>query len=159
MTSGSTGSQGAFVSSRCRDRDAHAGAAATRLTEREAGFSLIEVLAALVILAAALSTLYPTFGSSLRALQAADGHLAARQLAQSLIEEQTLAREVRNGETRGRLGDYRWSVSIAPADEELVPDPGAGKWRLHRLAVEVAWGEGRAGRSFRLETLQLAKSP
>lgn len=118
------------------------------------GFSLIEVLVALVILAIGLGTLYSAFSTALGASGRADSHLAATHLAQSLLDQQTTGRIFKPGVTRGRQDQFAWSVAIDPADEELAPAAAAGSWQLLRMVVTVAWPRQR---QVRLETLHLAK--
>lgn len=148
MRSGSTGSPA--VSSSSRRREARGN------RHGIGGFSLIEVLAALVILALGLGTLYSTFNTALSAAGRADGHLSAMQLAQSLLDVHTAGRALKPGATRGRQDPYQWQVMIEPADEELTPPVQAGDWLLHRLVVTVSWPRQR---QVRLETLHLAKPP
>lgn len=120
------------------------------------GFSLIEALAAIAVLAIALATLLPALGAALRVSRVAEGHLAARLQAQSLIEEQTMARVLSPGATHGGSGDMRWTIVVEPADETLARDSGPGDWRLYRIEVVVEWPRQRR---FALSTLHLARSP
>ena len=142
MKFGSTGSRGVFWW--CRHPD----------SRPANGFSLIEVLAALVILALGLGSLYAAFNNALGAAGRADSHLAATLLAQSLLDQQTAGRVFKPGVTRGRQDRFSWTMAIEPADQELAPTAVAGSWQLIRMAVTVAWPRQR---QVRLETLHLAK--
>jgi general secretion pathway protein I len=121
----------------------------TQPTPRAAGFTLIEALAAIVILALALSALLSAHDAGLRGVAAIDEHLHARLLAQSLLAQWTRDRAPQ-GPTRGRSGRFAWAVSIVPYAGG--PPPRTGQWMLHELTVTVAWP---GGRQIRLNTLRL----
>ena len=101
------------------------------------GFTLIEALAAIVILALALSALLSAHDTGLRGATTIDDHLQARLLAQSLLAQWSLERTPQPP-SQGRSGRFAWSVTIAPyAGGTLHRQPG--NWMLHELTVTVAW--------------------
>jgi general secretion pathway protein I len=117
------------------------------------GFTLIEALAAIVILALALSALLSAHDSGLRGATALDDHLQARLLAQSLLAQWSLDRAPQ-APSQGRSGRFAWSVSMAP-----YAGAGGGtrqqqsdQWMLHELTVTVAWPPHR---QIQLSTLRL----
>jgi prepilin-type N-terminal cleavage/methylation domain-containing protein len=118
------------------------------------GFSLLEALAALVILVMGLSSLYSAFNSALGAAGRADAHVAAMHLAQSLMDQHSAPRVFRAGTMRGRQDQFTWTLDVTPADEEIAPSAQPGSWQLLRLTVTVMWPRQRR---FQLETLQLAR--
>lgn len=152
---------------RCRRR-----IRAARAVGGNSGFSLLEVLAALTILAIALSALYGSFGTAVRARDTAAHRLAATQLAQSLLSEQLLNRAIETTVTSGRVGAYQWVIAIRPFEDERSPasgkartrfekkeetraaPPPADQWRLFEISVTVNWPRNR---SMRLDTLHLAR--
>jgi type II secretion system protein I len=120
------------------------------------GFTLIEALAAIVILALALSALLSAHDTGLRGATAIDDHLLARTLAQSVLAQRSLDRAPQ-APSQGRSGRFTWTVSIAPyagAVGTLHQQPG--HWMLHELTVTVAWPPRR---QIRLSTLRLMSVP
>ncbi len=116
------------------------------------GFTLIEALAAIVILALALSALLPAHDTGLRGATAIDEHLQARLLAQSLLAQRSLDR-VAQAPSQGRSDRFAWSVAVVPytgAGGSLHQQPG--QWMLHELTVTVAWSPRR---QIQLSTLRL----
>jgi general secretion pathway protein I len=107
------------------------------------GFSLLEVVVALAVLALVLGALYPIFSSSARQALLARDYGEAVSLAQSkLADVEVLAPGVQSGQGTGR---FRWQRTIEPlASEESAPV-------LYRIAVQVQWGE----RAITLTTLRL----
>jgi prepilin-type N-terminal cleavage/methylation domain-containing protein len=117
-----------------------------------AGFTLIEALAAIVILALALSVLLSAHDTGLRGATAIDDHLQARTLAQSLLAQWSLDRTPQ-APSQGRSGRFTWTVSVAPytgAVGTLHQQPSG--WMLHQLTVTVAWPPRR---QIQLRTLRL----
>jgi type II secretion system protein I len=116
------------------------------------GFTLIEALCAIVILAVALSALLSAHDTGLRGATAIDDHLQARLLAQTLLAQQSLERGPQ-APSQGRSGRFAWSVSVAPyagAVGTLHQEPG--HWMLHELTATVAW---QPRRQIQLTTLRL----
>jgi len=123
----------------------------TQPTRTERGFTLIEALAAIVILALALTSLFSAHNTGLRGATAIDEHLQARLLAQSLLAQWSRDR-VPQGPSQGRSGRFAWAVSVAPYSGGAPRR--TGEWALYELAVTVAW----PGRQIRLTTLRLLRA-
>ncbi|MGH6808611.1 MAG: prepilin-type N-terminal cleavage/methylation domain-containing protein [Ensifer adhaerens] len=104
----------------------------------DAGFTLLEVLVAVAILAAVVSVV----PRSLVSARASIGHSRA-WLEARLVAEEVLAGELRNGRTRpgvfsGEVRGRRWRVVVAPAEVADAP-PGSGRALLEaRISVEVS---------------------
>lgn len=137
-------------SSRCREVSLP-----SPMLSDEGGFTLIEALAALAILALMLSALYPSLSAAGLSLSRVDARMGALQLASSLAEEQSVLRVLKPGVTRGRQGDYRWQITVANLPDEQAIEVSGG-WRLYQVDVAVTWPPQR---SVRLQSLQLAKPP
>jgi general secretion pathway protein I len=121
-----------------------------RRRRAERGFTLIEALAAIVILALSLSALLSAHDVGLRGVSAIDEHMRARLLAQSLLAEWSQDRLAR-APSEGRSGRFAWRVSMAPyggaggGGEGDGRDSGRGAqpWVLHEVTVTVAWAPAR----------------
>ena len=127
------------------------------------GFTLLEVLVALVIALAALNGLYGSIASTLRTAQTAAGWQRAVSLAQSRLAAAGLAPVA--GEQRGDSGDgYRWITRVdllasAAAPRNVRSGPWARGTALYRVAVNIVWNEGRAERRFVLDSALLGTAP
>ncbi len=121
------------------------------------GFTLIEVLVALLVMSIAVVAVLQLFGGGLRLARAAGDSLEATLLAESKLSE--LAGETLvEGTTEGTDGDYRWSRRVT-VDRSLLPDDdrdAGSPARLARVAVEVRWGRNRR---FELVTLRPLGEP
>jgi general secretion pathway protein I len=114
-------------------------------TTRQSGFTLIEVLVALVVLAVAVVAVLQLFGGGLRLARASGDHLEATLLASSMLTD--LAWEtLEEGTTEGSVGAFRWSrqITVDPALLPEEPDPARpDPVKLARVSVDVRWGKNR----------------
>lgn len=112
---------------------------------RQAGFTLLEVLVALIILTVVGVAVLQLFGGGLRLARASADHLEATLLAAAKLSELP-AGAVEEGATEGNEGPYRWTRQVAfePGLLPLDPKaPQANQVRLARVSVEVRWGKNR----------------
>ncbi|MGH7266728.1 MAG: type IV pilus modification PilV family protein [Candidatus Rokuibacteriota bacterium] len=115
------------------------------MRRRQAGFTLLEVLVALVILTVTGVAVLQLFGGGLRLARASGEHLEATLLATAKLAELP-AGSVEEEVTDGTEGPYRWTrqVTIDPA---LLPfdanAPQAERVRIARVSVDVRWGRNR----------------
>lgn len=112
---------------------------------RDEGFTLIEVLVALVVLATTVVAVLQLFGGGLRLARAAGDQADAALLASAKLAELDPG-PLSEGAVNGIEGPYRWTrrITLAPSLLPVEPDtPEALTVRLARVNVEVQWGQGR----------------
>ena len=137
----------------------------------QGGFTLLEVLIAFVIAAAALTALTRAGLDGLLSLQAASRYEQALARAQSRLATALHGPPLRPGTLEGDDGGgFRWRVQVRPADGPTVQPLGSrGARRLMRVqsvlfavSVQVWWGGGDADaaapRMVRLDTLQVVST-
>ena len=122
--------------------------------ERQAGFSLLEILVAFTILATVITVLLQVFAGGLRNLRVGEDYVTAAAVAEARLAEVGRAVPVVAGEDDGVLGDYHWRRSIVPYDGLPLSDLAVTV--LFAVEVTVRWGEGRSARSLSLTTLRAA---
>jgi general secretion pathway protein I len=120
---------------------------------RQSGFTLVEVLAAFVLLALVLSTSFQLFSTGLARSGDLEGYSRALVIAQSQLAQFGESETFEEGQSTGESEDrrYRWTVSISRYDAPVeggtpppaaVAQPGAElapPYVLYRIAVRVAW--------------------
>ena len=119
----------------------------------DGGFTLLEVMVAMVILSVAVVTLVQLSSQGLRLLRVSGEHQDAVMLADRLARSADVSGE---SVDTGHEGAFEWErrtrLVAVPAD--LVP-VGTGAPRLLSLSVAVKWGSGR---SVEISTLRLAQA-
>ena len=140
------------------------GGAGMRLMTHASGFSLLEVLAAFVILALVGTALFRVFSGALGNVTASDEYSRATLYAESRLAELGVEAPLREGAQQGTSDDgfYAWTAKIEPYTPPGITadmDSAAATMaiRLWRLAVTVTW-PGVAGneRSIALATMRVA---
>ena len=148
-----------------------------RSMHRAGGFTLIEALVAVTLLALLFGALMPVFQQGLAVLRSGDRHTRAVLLAQSILDRELALGDAQglsaqDGASQGNLSheagqDYRWQVTRTPfIDEQVDPTSdetgsqsalGAnldeGLFELVQVSVVVRWPENEFG--VQLHTLAL----
>jgi prepilin-type N-terminal cleavage/methylation domain-containing protein len=111
----------------------------------EGGFTLFEVLVAIMVLAVAVVAALQLFGGGLRLARASADHMGATLLASAKLSELP-AGPLEEEEAEGTEGDYRWTrhVALEPTLRPVEPAaPNQDTVRLARVTVKVMWGKER----------------
>jgi general secretion pathway protein I len=107
------------------------------------GFSLLEVISAILLLAIAFAALLHVAGASLHLADQSGQVSRADMWAQAKLDALGVAEPLAAGESDGDFGtDYRWHLRVAPWQDD---DPPAGSpLTLYRVDLDVQWGaQGR----------------
>jgi general secretion pathway protein I len=126
----------------------------TRRPAPDAGFTLLEVLVALVVLATAVTAILQLFGGGLRLARSAGDHADAALLASAKLADLEPG-PLTEGTTEGTDGPYHWTRRVALQPALLPVEPGSAegsRLRLARVSVEVRWGQSRR---FELATVRV----
>ncbi|MDP2901652.1 MAG: type II secretion system protein [Methylovulum sp.] len=128
-------------------------------TNKQQGFSLLEILIAFSILALSIGILLKIFSGGVNTAVVAEEYTAAVQIAEALMTRTGVETPLQTGETSGLENEYyHWRVTIDPylLNPEKV-DIKALNLVLFKVDVTVSWGEGNGSeRQIELSTLKLA---
>src|SRR5215475_11480196 len=95
----------------------------------DGGFTIIEVLIALAVVAIAIVAIGYVMSTNARGVRGLENHVALVQTAQTVLATAIPPRkELAPGSLAGEIRDYRWQVDIGPV--------GDG-WVVHN--VDIAW--------------------
>ncbi|MGH6943465.1 MAG: type IV pilus modification PilV family protein [Geminicoccaceae bacterium] len=120
------------------------------------GFTLLEVLVALVIFALAFGVFAQIVQTGLRQSASADAISAATLLARSQLARVGVELPLEVGDTAGEAEDgLRWHTEIRLAE----PPPEQSDLAAYLVRVTVAWSESRREREVTLTTLQVGPPP
>jgi general secretion pathway protein I len=133
-----------------------------------AGFTLIEVLVAISVLAVVLGAIGAVVGNTVRTIRSVDRRLPLLETAQSLIASLPARDALQPGTQSGTSGDFRWRIDAVLLNRN-VPDNAAAalstaatdtppkvNWMPLSITVRV---QGSEGPPVRLDTVRLIPRP
>jgi general secretion pathway protein I len=134
----------------------------------DAGFTLIEVLVAISVLAVVLGAIGAVVGNTVRTIRSVDRRLPLLETAQSLIASLPSRDALKAGTQAGTSGDFRWRIDAVLLNRN-VPDneaaalstaatgaPAKVNWVPLAITVRV---QGSEGPPVRLDTVRLIPGP
>jgi general secretion pathway protein I len=87
-------------------------------TDRDAGFTIIEVLIALAVVAVSIVAIGSVMSTNARGVRLLEQHVTLMQNARSVMTAGIPPRaELGPGELSGAIGDYRWNIDVGPLGE------------------------------------------
>ena len=119
------------------------------------GFSLVEMLVAMVILSLSLGVLYQAAAGAIRNARVSGEYTQAVILAESKLAEYGYV-TAENFFVQDRLGAFFWSVQswpVTPLEYDDDEEPVEEAYPLQFLRAEVSWGEGARVRELDLLTI------
>jgi general secretion pathway protein I len=121
----------------------------------DAGFTLLEVIVALAILALSLGVIFQAVSNAVGRTAQSEAITHARFLAQSLLAQVGHEIPVSAGEMTGEDGHgRRWRLQQTPYGDQ--DDRAHRRVSVVEVSAEVLWGQGTSARSMTLTTLRLA---
>lgn len=130
-----------------------------RFRGRARGFSLMEILVALVIASSSIGLLYNIQRNSQRAVVSAAEHTLAAELMRSLLAESLVYMNASINPITGTYADkYGWTMTFSPYD----PPPGTQETDLLPLTevgVAVKWRSGATDKQLHAKTLRPVSRP
>jgi general secretion pathway protein I len=104
-------------------------AASPPTDRRDAGFTIIEVLIALAIIAVSVVAIGSVMSANVRGVRSLEQHVALMQTARTVLMTGIPPRvELVAGALSGRIDDYRWTIDVGPL---------GGDWSVQ--GADVAW--------------------
>ena len=127
-----------------------------KFASRARGFSLLEVIAAILLLAIAFTALMKVAGASINLTHNAVAYSQAALRARSLLDSAFVGEPVKPGSRSGRFdSQYRWQLEVTPWNAGGPTTPGA-PLQLYQLDLTVSWGPQAHPRTSHFRTLRLA---
>jgi general secretion pathway protein I len=126
-----------------------------RSSRHQSGFSLIEVIAAILLLAIAFTALMQVAGASVKLTQNAAEHSEAALWARSKLDSVFVGQALQPGSTSGQFNaKFRWQLDVTPWTQAGAAPPNA-PLHLYQLDLDVLWGPQAHPKSAHFRTLRL----
>ena len=120
------------------------------------GFSLLETIAAILLLAIAVAALMRVASASLNLTDTLGQTGRADMLAQGKLDALGIAEPLVPGEHQGSFDrDYRWRLRVAPWQDGNLSSDSA--MLLYRVELQVSWGDARRPRELKYVTLRTVR--
>ncbi len=105
------------------------------------GFSLLEVIAAILLLAVTFTALMKVAGSAINLTQNAAEHSEAAMWARGMLDSAFVGESVKPGASSGRFNqEFRWQLNVTPWNQAGAATPDASL-HLYQLDLDVLWGQ------------------
>ena len=119
------------------------------------GFTLIEVLVALSVVAVTLSAIGSLIAVTIRGARSVSGHLALVETARSIMTGLPDREQLGQGNFSGEAAGHRWRVDVLPFYADFV-DPQKTEWIPQTVVVRV---QSPSGPILQINTVRLRRVP
>ncbi len=127
----------------------------SRPESRQKGFSLLEVIAAMLLLAIAFAALMKVAGGAIALSRNAAAHDEVALWARSLLDSAYVTEPLQPGRRSGSFDHaYRWQLDVTPWNPPGPRVDGA-MLQLYRLDLTVNWGSAARPQVAHFSTLRL----
>ncbi len=128
--------------------------APSEIRARAAGFTIIEVLVAIAVVAISLTAIGALTGVTTRGVRSLEQHVALVEAARTLAASLPSRTQLKPGEAVGDLYGNRWRMGVAPyvagADAATTDSP----WIPETISIRV---QSPSGAAMTLETVRLQR--
>jgi general secretion pathway protein I len=121
-----------------------------------AGFTLIEALVALAIIAALFSPIAALIATSARGTRSIEQHLTELEIARTVVTALPERDRLVPGTSSGEIAGYRWQVDVSPFVPAKFGAPDATPWVPHAVVVTV---RSPTGALMQIDTVRLRQRP
>jgi general secretion pathway protein I len=123
----------------------------------DAGFTIIEVLIALTVVAVSIVAIGSVMSTNVRGVRLLEQHVTLMQAARSVMTAEIPPRaELGLGVLSGQANDYRWKIDVGPLGEDWSV-PGADvTWIPALVRIQVRSPSGAVSD---LQTVRLMRGP
>ena len=108
------------------------------IDRRDAGFTIIEVLIALALVAVSILAIGSVMATNIRGVRTLEQHVTLMQTARSIMAAELPAdARLGFGATSGELNGYQWRIAVGPMGEEWSVDRPDAPWIPALVRIQV----------------------
>lgn len=116
---------------------------------------MIEALAALAVVAVALTSIGMLMSANIRATHSLDQRLALIETTRALLAGLPERDQLSVGDTSGAVADQRWRLDVMPFQADFVDPSVASPWVPEAVVLRV---QAPTGEILRVDTVRLRRS-
>ena len=121
-----------------------------------AGFTLIEALIALALVAILLSAIGAVVAGNIRGTLSFERHLALVETARLILATLPHHRQLAPGDMSGEFAGHRWRVDVVPVAGGVAEPVDMSPWLPTEVTIRV---QSPSGATVRIDTVQLQRKP
>ena len=128
-----------------------------RMYIKDEGFTLLETLVALSVLAISIGIIYQVFASSLQGTKLANDYAQASMYADTHLVE--ISKKVHHliGESEGEYNEqYRWHLNVVPLETKGLNQLNSNGMSTYQIILQVFWDGKYGARSISTTTFRLS---
>jgi general secretion pathway protein I len=119
------------------------------------GFTLIEALAALAVVAVALSAIGMLVAANIRATRSLDHRLTLLETTRAILSGLPGRNELELGRISGEMADHRWRVDVIPFSADFIDPNTPSPWIPQSVVLRV---QAPTGEILRIDTVRLHRN-
>jgi general secretion pathway protein I len=123
---------------------------------RRAGFTLIEVVVALALVAVALTAIASLIATTIRATRSLDQHLSLAETARAIEAALPGRDDLKVGTSAGEMAGHRWRIDVQPFTARFVDPRLPSPWLPQTVVITV---QAPGGPLLQMTTVRLQKRP
>jgi general secretion pathway protein I len=123
-----------------------------KLRRREGGFTLIEALVALAVVAVSVTAIGSVVATNIRGTRALGQRLALVETTRAILADMPDREHLVVGNLLGEYAGHRWQVDVAPFVADFVDLNRPSPWMPQAVVVNV---RSPGGRVLRIDTVRL----
>ena len=124
------------------------------LLKHSAGFTLIEAVVALSIVAAALASIGSLIATSAHGTRSIESRLTRLETARSIMSALPDRDQLVPGTLSGALANHRWQVDVLPYASQNLNPQSTAQWVPQTVIVTI---QAPTGAAMKIETIRLQR--
>lgn len=121
----------------------------------EAGFTLVEVLVALAVVAVALAAIGSLVATNIQTTRSLEQRVALAETTRAIVTGMPGRNQLVPGNVTGEIGGHRWRLDVLPFTANFVDPSRASPWVPQTVVIRV---QSPGGQILRFDTVRLRRA-